>query len=63
VIPEPMITTSAFVGKCFVVRCPRRSLEGWVCQNEAVDVGLGRLARPEGITSIVMVGSESNCRS
>jgi len=50
-IPLPMITTSASVGKDAVVRCPRRILEGSLCQNESVELAVGRLAWPGGAAS------------
>lgn len=43
VIPEPTITTSASDGSLSVVRWPSRNFEGSLCQNEAVDSGVGRL--------------------
>ena len=46
VIPEPTMTTSASVGRYEVVRWPIRNFEGSLCQNEAVDSGLGRLTMP-----------------
>ncbi|MAD85433.1 MAG: hypothetical protein CL912_20930 [Deltaproteobacteria bacterium] len=44
--PLPTITRSASVGKDSVVRYPSRILEGWLCQNEFVELGVGRLAWP-----------------
>jgi hypothetical protein len=43
-IPLPIITTSASAGKEAVVRCPSRILEGSLCQNDLVDLAVGRLA-------------------
>ena len=59
-MPEPIITTSAFAGRWCVVLWPRRSFEGWVCQNEAVEFVLGRVAWPEEIASLVMMNAESS---
>ena len=43
VIPLPMITTSALVGRFLVERWAVKSGEGCECQNELVDSVLGRL--------------------
>lgn len=48
VIPEPTMIMSASVGRSEVVRWPRRNLEGSLCQNEAVESGVGRLAMSSG---------------
>jgi len=53
-IPLPMITRSAFVGSNGVVRWPKRTLEGSLCQYDLVELGVGRLAWP-GILAPVMV--------
>ncbi len=39
---------SASVGRSGVVRWPRRNSEGSLCQNEAVESGVGRLAMSLG---------------
>jgi len=44
VIPEPTITMSASDGNSTVVRCPSRRSEGSLCQKEAVESRVGRLA-------------------
>jgi hypothetical protein len=44
VIPLPMTTTSAEEGRPLVERWPRSSGDGSVCQNESVDLGVGRPA-------------------
>ena len=44
VMPEPTMMMSASAGRSEVVRWPRRNLEGSLCQNEAVESGVGRLA-------------------
>jgi len=44
VIPEPTITMSASDGKSTVVRWPSRKSEGSLCQKEAVEFAVGRLA-------------------
>lgn len=43
-MPEPMMTMSAFAGKSRVVRWPKRNFEGSLCQKEAVESRVGRLA-------------------
>lgn len=48
VIPEPTMMMSASVGRSGVVRWPRRNSEGSLCQNEAVESGVGRLAMSLG---------------
>ena len=48
VMPEPTMTMSASAGRSGVVRCPRRNSEGSLCQNEAVESGVGRLAISQG---------------
>ena len=48
VIPEPTMIMSASVGRSEVVRWPRRNLEGSLCQNEAVESGVGRVAMFSG---------------
>lgn len=42
--PLPTITTSATVGRESVVRCPSKISDGWVCQNDSVEFGVGRVA-------------------
>ncbi len=54
-IPLPMMTTSACVGRAAVVRCPKRILEGSLCQNDLVELAVGRLARPDGAVPPVML--------
>jgi len=56
VMPLPTITISAIDGRSYVVRCPRRNSDGSLCQNEAVEFGLGKLERPSlgGSTPVVM---------
>ena len=54
-IPLPIITTSASVGKDAVVRCPRRIVEGSLCQNDLVELAVGRLAWPESAAPQVML--------
>ena len=44
VIPEPIMTTSDSSGKVLDVRWPSRKFEGSLCQKEADDSGVGRLA-------------------
>ena len=44
VIPEPTMTMSASGGRYGVVRWPRRNSDGSLCQKEAVDSTVGRLA-------------------
>ena len=44
VMPEPTMTTSASSGKVPDVRWPRRKSDGSLCQKEADDLGVGRLA-------------------
>ena len=44
VMPEPTMTMSALSGSSEVVRWPKRNEDGSLCQKEAVDVGVGRLA-------------------
>lgn len=39
---------SASAGRSGVVRWPRRKVEGSLCQNEAVESGVGRLAMFQG---------------
>ena len=46
-IPLPMITISAFVGREEVVRWPKRVLDGSLCQNDLVELAVGRLACPD----------------
>lgn len=48
VMPEPTMTMSASAGRLGVVRWPRRNSEGSLCQNEAVESGVGRLAMFQG---------------
>lgn len=45
VIPVPTTTMSASAGSSSVVRCPSKNLFGSLCQNEFVDVGVGRVER------------------
>jgi hypothetical protein len=54
-IPLPMMTTSACVGRAAVVRWPRRILEGSLCQNDFVELAVGRLAWPDGAVPPVML--------
>jgi len=44
-MPLPTTTMSASVGRFLVVRWPIRNSLGSLCQNEFVDVGVGRVAR------------------
>lgn len=43
-MPVPTTTISASVGRSSVVRCPFRNSLGSLCQNEFVEVGVGREA-------------------
>jgi len=54
-IPLPIITTSASVGKDAVVRCPRRIVEGSLCQNDLVELAVGRLAWPGRVVPQAML--------
>lgn len=54
-IPLPMMTTSACVGRAAVVRCPRRILEGSLCQNDFVELAVGRRAWPDGAVPPVIL--------
>ena len=55
VMPEPIMTISASLGRLEVVRWPRRNWEGSLCQNEAVDSVVGRLAIAFGIRRLYVV--------
>lgn len=48
VMPEPTMTMSASVGRTSVVRWPRRNSEGSLCQKEAVESDVGKLAMCPG---------------
>lgn len=54
-MPLPMITMSALRGRDGVVRWPRRTFEGSLCQKDLVELGVGRLARSGKYSSPVML--------
>jgi hypothetical protein len=53
VIPVPTMTMSASAGSSSVVRCPSKNSFGSLCQNESVEVGVGREARACFIVNVV----------
>ena len=55
VIPEPTITMSASARRSEVVRWPSRNSEGSLCQNEAVESVVGRLAISPGCVVSVRI--------